>query len=183
LGTQLSAGSDDQHLVLLIRGELLQRYPRAVIYAMPAVDERTPGTERRYPIFRAGIAPDTTCLGFDLAADEARGGDSGAGWFFVLEQPPGLPRFGLDESPTTGRDPAAIPTWNDLAWGDLADTDDELARLTHAPLAPRLAGRRIAGLEWGLNAGHLAGITLQRPVRVLLHASDLLPPPPEPVDE
>jgi hypothetical protein len=29
----------------------------------------------------------------------------------------------------------------------------------------------------------MAAITLQRPVRVLLHAADLLPPPPEPAHE
>ncbi|MGH7573759.1 MAG: hypothetical protein ACREM1_01325, partial [Longimicrobiales bacterium] len=182
LGTQLSAGSDDQHLVLLIRGELLKRYPQTLIYAVSAVDRRTAGTERRYPVFRAGIAPDTTCLGFELSADEARGNAFGAGWFFVLEQPPGLPRFGLDASTVTGRLPDALVSWNDLAWGDLAESDDELAGLTHAPLAPRLAGRSITGVVWGLNAGHMAAITLQRPVRVLLHGADLLPPP-EPADE
>jgi hypothetical protein len=163
LGTQLSAGSDDQHLVLLIRGDLLQRYPRTVIYAVQAIDERTPGTERRHPMFRAALAPDTTCLGFDLSADEVRGNGGGAGWFFVIEQPPGLPRFGLDESTENGRDPDELSGWNDLAWGDLSDTDEELDRLTHAPLAARLAGRRLAGVEWGFNAGHMAAITLQRP--------------------
>lgn len=183
LGTQLSAGSGDEHLVLLIRGELLQRYPRTAIYALAALNERTPGTDRHYPIFRAAIAPDTTCLGFDLSADEVRGNASGPGWFFVLEQPPGLPRFGLDEATATGLDAAELAAWNDLAWGDLADTDAELDSLTHAALDSRLAGHRIAGLEWGLNAGHMAAITLQRPVRVLLHAADLLPPPPEPSDE
>jgi hypothetical protein len=59
----------------------------------------------------------------------------------------------------------------------MAETDDALDVLSHAPLRGPLDGRRLEELEWGLNAGHMAGITLQRPVRVVLHAEDLLPPP------
>jgi hypothetical protein len=177
LGAQVAEGSDEQQLVLLVRGELLQRYPGAVIYAVPAIDRRTPGTQRRYPLFRAGLAPDLTCLGFDLSADEVRGNAQDAGWFFVIEQPPGQARFGLDASTATGRDPAQLTSWNDVAWGDLAASPAELERLTHAPMAGRLLQHRLGGIEWGLNAGHMAAITLQRPVRVLTHAADLLPPP------
>ena len=178
LGDEIAEGSRDEHLVLLVRGELLHRYRRTAIYAIAAVNRRTPGTERRYPIFRASLGPDLTCVGFDLAVEEVRGDDGKAGWFFVLEQPPGEARFGLDESVTTGRDPAALASWNDLAWGDMAANPQLLARLSHAPLAGSLLARRLGPLEWGLNAGHMAGITLQRPVRVLQHAADLLPAPP-----
>ena len=182
LGAQVADGSGDEHLVLLVRGELLQRYPRTMIYAIAAVDRRTPGTERRYPIFRASLGPDLTCFGFDLSADEVRGGASAAGWFFVIEQPAGQARFGFDESVATGRDLSQLASWNDLAWGDMAATPDLLARLSHAPIAGSLLRRRIGSLEWGLNAGHMAGITLQRPVRVLQHAADLLPVPPRSPD-
>jgi hypothetical protein len=175
LGAQVADGSNDEQLVLLVRGELLQRYPGAVIYAVPAVDRRTPGTQRRYPLFRAALAPDLTCMGFDLSAEEVRGNAQDAGWFFVIEQPPGQARFGLDAETVTGRDPAQLASWNDVAWGDMAASPAELEQLTHAPIAGRLLHRRIDGIEWGLNAGHMAAITLQRPVRVLQHAADLLP--------
>jgi hypothetical protein len=182
LGSNLDAGSDDQQLVLLIRGELLHRYPRTVIYASPVLDPTTPGPEKRYPIFRAALGPDITCLGFNLTAEEVRGEEGDPGWFFVLEQPPGQPRFGLDASTETGREPAALNSWNDVAWGDLAEDDGSLTALTHVPVAGRLGGHRIGGLEWGLNSGHMAGITLQRPVRVLLRGRDLLTPAEEVVD-
>jgi hypothetical protein len=176
LGSHLDAGTDDQQLVLLIRGEVLQRYPRTVIYASPAVDAVTPGVEKRYPVFRAALGPDVTCLGFNLTPDEVRGGEDQPGWFFILEQPPGQPRFGLDESAETGRDPNTLTSWNQLAWGDVVEEGEALATLSHVNVRGRLLGHRMVGLEWGRNAGHMAAITLQRPVRVLLHASKLLPP-------
>jgi hypothetical protein len=174
LGAHVAEGSSERQLVLLVRGELLQRYPQTAIYAVPAIDRRTPGADRRYPIFRAALGPDLACFGFDLGIDEVRG-ESGAGWFFVIEQPPGQVRFGLDEATTTGRDPAQLTSWNDLSWGDMAATSELLDLLTHAPVAGPLVGRRIGKTEWGLNGGHMAGATLQRPVRVLQHAVDLLP--------
>lgn len=182
LGTNLDAGADDQQLVLLIRGEVMQRYPGTVIYASPAVDAATPGEEKRHPVFRAALGPDITCLGFDLTADEVRGGEDGPGWFFVLEQPPAQPRFGLDEGAETGRDPSTLTSWNQLTWGDVVEGDEDLAALSHVKVAGRLLGHRIAGLKWGRNAGHMAAITLQRPVRVLLHGSRLLTPEEVPDD-
>jgi hypothetical protein len=176
LGSHLDAGTEDQQLVLLIRAEVLQRYPGTVIYASPAVNPLTPGEEKRYPVFRAALGPDVTCLGFNLTPDQVRGGEEDPGWFFLLEQPPGQPRFGLDESAETGRDPATLTSWNQLAWGDVVEGGEALATMSHVKVEGRLLGHRIGGLEWGLNAGHMAAITLQRPVRVLLHASKLLPP-------
>jgi hypothetical protein len=73
LGSHFGTGGGDGQLVLVIRGELLQRYPRSVIRTVRAVDRRTPGTDARHPLFRAALTPDTTCLGFDLDAAEARG--------------------------------------------------------------------------------------------------------------
>jgi hypothetical protein len=174
LGAHVAAGSGERQLVLLVRGELLQRYPQTAIYAVPAIDRRTPGVGRRYPIFRAALGPDLACFGFDLGIDEVRG-ESDAGWFFVIEQPHGQVRFGLDEATTTGRDPAQLTSWNDVSWGDMAASSELLDLLTHAPVAGPLVGRRIGKTEWGLNGGHMAGATLQRPVRVLQHAADLLP--------
>ena len=147
------AGKEDE-LVLVIRGELLKRYPTAVIYAHRACWQRTDdGTaadrakdpcsrsggidnsrERRLapltaeeqgapprskvltPLFEARIDPDIYFLGFDLTVEEARGGsgehpDDDPGWFFVIKERPGEPRFGLDaEAPT------AMSVWNDLSW-------------------------------------------------------------------
>ena len=64
-------------------------------------------------MFRGSLDPDVTFLGFALSEEAALGIDpAGPGWFFVFEQHPGEPRFGLDEEADVGT-PA---TPDDLAW-------------------------------------------------------------------
>src|SRR5262249_34846218 len=98
--TAVGAGGDK--LVLLIRGELLRRYPNTVIYAVRAaetddgLDLSTNPDDERHPVFRGTLQPDVTFVGFDLTADDVV---TGSGWFFVLQQQPTEPRFGLDEAP------------------------------------------------------------------------------------
>src|SRR5262249_138447 len=96
LGQNARAGGQ---LVLLIRGELLRRYPNSVIYAVPAV--RTDGqlnlspdtADERHPRFRGTLKPDVTFLGFDLTANVAM---ADPGFFFVIQEQPTEPRFGFD---------------------------------------------------------------------------------------
>ena len=87
-------------LVLLVRGELLRRYPNSVIYAVAAVrktrlDLSPDPNDERHPLFRGTLKPDVTFLGFDLKRDDAI---AEPGWFFVIQQQPTEPRFGLDEA-------------------------------------------------------------------------------------
>lgn len=130
-----SPGDDPENVVLLVRGELLQRYPNTNIYCAKAVSDggrRIPVSDVdnanmgdypdhiKFPIFRGTLDPDVTFLGFDLTAEEAvgdhetdavDGGTDGLGWFFVFEEPPGPgeTRFGLDvnqdRASKPGRDP------------------------------------------------------------------------------
>ena len=92
-------------LVLLIRGELLRRYPNSVIYAVRAVKYNGHNSivsrkskDERHPLFRGTLKPDVTFLGFDLDRREALGKppNDPNGWFFVIQQQPTEPRFGLD---------------------------------------------------------------------------------------
>ena len=109
-------------LVLLVRGELFRRYPTAVVYAGKAqrqgnarvLDE----TDERYPVFRGALPDDITFLGFDLSPADARGGtpQSPEGFFFIFQQQPAEPRFGLE--PVEGASP--ITQWSDLAWTNFA---------------------------------------------------------------
>ena len=88
------------NLVLLVRGELLRRYPNAVIYATEAVldaqGRRALGAEQKQPLFRGTLTPDVTFFGFDLDAATASGDGGDEGWFFVFEPPPSEPRFGFE---------------------------------------------------------------------------------------
>ena len=85
LGQNASTG---EQLVLLLRGELLQRYPNAVIYAVKAGREAhgplylSPKSEdERHPLFRGTLKPDVTFLGVNLTRDKAL---ADPGWFFVI---------------------------------------------------------------------------------------------------
>lgn len=67
LGEHVNLGSGEGHMVLLIRGDLLRRYPRAILYAVEAVwsgdkTRREPGATEQYPMFRATQTPDVTML-------------------------------------------------------------------------------------------------------------------------
>ena len=86
-------------LVLVIRGDLLRRYPDALIYAVKAVkrgDKLVPGLaefagpdeqqERIFPVFGAALPPDLTFLGFPFTAHVAHGNDHDPGMYFVFEE-------------------------------------------------------------------------------------------------
>ncbi len=187
LGTFAAAGGDK--LVLLIRGELLRRYPGTIIYAVKAVviDGRRelatdhpelnfdPGTKiESHPIFRGSLEPDVTFVGFDLAPAEVIKDD---GWFFILQQQPTEPRFGLDDADfSDGEKIPELKTWNDLNWAHLAPTAQELEKLSHVPVKTTqlLPADPDKGI-WGRNAAHMAYITKQLPVRIAIHATEFLP--------
>jgi hypothetical protein len=189
-------------LVLLVRGELLRRYPNAEIYAVKATwqnpNNRVEGRKtqiesdgtvlpanQKHPIFRGTLQPDISFFRFDLTEEGARGNNTDAGWFFVFQEPGREMRFGLDAPKIT--DFNQKPTrWRDLSWGHLAASQEELLRLGYidlgstaiAPTAPDSGDP--AHLAWNssnadASAASLAWITLQRPVRVSIHARRLLP--------
>jgi hypothetical protein len=176
LGENSGGGSAEGQMVLLLRGDLLRRYPRAIIYACEAVwsadgTRRELGSEERYPLFRATRAPDITMLGFPLTEQQVRGADSKAqghaGWFFVLQEQPTEPRFGLDVATTFG----GVPDhWSGLSWGHLAPDENALRQITYVSIDGLLQGKVLDNVPWGRNSAHMAFITRQRPFRVAIHA-------------
>lgn len=63
-------------------------------------------------------------------------------------------------------------TWNDLSWRHLAKTEEELKALSHASTKTVLPV--IGKVEWGRSSAHQAYITLQRPVRIAIHAREMI---------
>jgi hypothetical protein len=182
--------SVDGQLVLLIRGELLRRYPTAVIYAVKArfdplrrVRDLDEEAGARLPVFRGTLPPDVTFLGFDLTAAEARGNadvEQDQGWFFVLQEQPFEPRFGLDAA--SGPIETAPAKLSDLSWGHMAADRGGFDALTHIDLdaAPPhfpwvFDGTGDPQTFWGRHGSDMAHITLQQPVRVAVHGSRLIP--------
>lgn len=200
-------GENEEEVVLVIRGELLKKYPNAVIYAHKAkwrtkdgeIDptrERLPDTDGdpadviKTPLYEARVDPDIFFLGFDLTAKEAKGGsgrgsDTATGWFFVIKERPGEPRFGLDIDRS-----GPLNIWNDLAWPDVLPDGGRFLKIGEKnppPLTEPLPGSEQEekieqwnddrGLNWSpnMNAAELAYILYQVPVLVAVHGSEMLP--------
>jgi hypothetical protein len=185
----------EERLVLLVRGDLFRRYPNTEVYALEAKvgqgGRRDLATRRENPIFRGSLRPDVTFFGFNLTPGQAIGAldptDTTAdqGWFFVLEEQSAEPRFGLDVATAFG---GSVSDWNNLSWGHLAASATDLRGIRHIDLNTPLPDSRPiadpAQPAWHADAGlgragarsaDLASITLQRPVRIAIHASDMLP--------
>ncbi|WP_405057101.1 hypothetical protein OG474_30740 [Kribbella sp. NBC_01505] len=207
-------------VVLVIRGELLRKYPNAVVYAHKAVTFRekdgtpVPAHERdlctfrdpadpapnevQMPIYEALVQPDIYLLGFDLTEDQVRGvkgadDPDGAGWFFVIKERPGDPRFGVDDGPAD----VEVEVWNDLTWKVLDPGDSGFLRLDeHTPtisldpleLGPdgksgpdqekvvqRLEDDLLETWNQKLGSADIAYMLFQAPVLMAVHAQEMLP--------
>ncbi len=111
------------NVVLLVRGELFKRYPNAIVYAGKAKRDSEhhrvlDDTDERYPLFRGILPNDITFFGFNLSVDDARGGtdNSPEGFFFVFQEQPSEPRFGLEPNEPNAPGEPNVTHWADLAW-------------------------------------------------------------------
>lgn len=184
LGSHLAPTSGNRLLAFLVRGELVRRHPEARYYAVRATwsgDARAPiqPEDRRDPSFRGRIDAETLVVTLELTEAEARGATSPksgvAGWYLVIEEPPAGPRFGLDVARTAAVPKPPTTTWKDLSWSDVAAATNPPA---HVPvLTGPLVGQSRDGILWGAGAAQMASITRQPPVRVYVHASQMLATP------
>jgi hypothetical protein len=183
---------DAEQTVLVVRGDLFKHYPNTVVYAQKAVPGEKEGDlprisleltdeqfkkELKFPLYKAEVAPDIKFFGFDLTIEKAKGDDSSAGftdnlgWFFVIQEVPGEPRFGMDINYDAGTDGVS---WDDLAWDCFGD-DLKFVRPNERPT------KKIPSSfpdnspdKWGTNSANMAYILFQKPVMVGVHAKDML---------
>ncbi len=218
-----TGGTKEEEVVLVIRGELLKKYPTAVIYAHKAKwqlkpngdidntkerdladipdgkEDNPPRDIVKTPLYSAKIDPDIYFFGFDLTSAVAKGGDGtkpedkdNPGWFFVIKERPGEPRFGLD----IGGPNAVKHTWSDLAWEDAAPGLPEGGFLQISNATPNIGLTKPTdtsqaeydeeltqyeedkNIAWRkeADAADLAYILYQVPVMVAVHASEMLKP-------
>ena len=203
-------GGDSDYLVLFIRGDLLRRYPNTEVYAVKAkwggpvdgrvIDDPANDVEAKvkiaHPLFSGFMDPDANFFGFALTKEEVLGDGirDGAkpGWYFVLAEPSGEPRFGLDEpEPDTPDSQFGLPVsggWNNLGWANLAGSratlNDFLSLNLDASLPDTTLVSDSTTTRWHADSGpgqhgsrssDLAYITLQRPMRIAIHASEMIP--------
>jgi hypothetical protein len=207
---QRETGGDNAQLVLVIRGELLKKYPTAVVYAHKAdwwrdehgvadtnkervlvtlsgsEENNPPRTKLKTPLFEAKVDPDIYFFGFDLTAIQAKGGtksEEDAGWFFVIKERPGEPRFGLD---TGLEEPAPkLLNWNNLSWKKVGTNDGEYISISNINLEtgtdPNYEENKTdpedVQAAWAptSSSADIAYILYQVPVLVAVHGSRMLP--------
>jgi len=184
-----------KQLVLVIRGELLKKYPNTIVYAQKAHMAATPSEppviievkteaqmkdEIEFPLFRAEIQPDIRFFGFDMTVEQAKGdanpqqASDDWGWYFVIQQIPGEPRFGMDITFSPDDDPSTPITWDDLSWASFGDgtrfisTTTQPAASFFTKLTPQLQA------QWGRHSADMASILYQKPVMIAVHAKEML---------
>ena len=184
------AQGDTSQIVLVVRGDLLKRYPNSVIFAQKAIaggdgapeidlDLTTAEftSELMFPLYRADIAPDIKFFGFDLTARQARGDDPSPGfpasdklgWFFVIQEVPGEPRFGMDISFNPGSDGV---TWDDLAWTNFPTPNPDF--ITVSPHPTGFTPTDNSPDKWATSSANMAYVLFQEPSMVAVHASEML---------
>jgi hypothetical protein len=163
--------------ILVVKGELMRRYPQTIVNAIPGKTTTGPGDPEfiasltRAPVpelFRFPLAPDITCVGLAISPDDLRKDlADGEEWFIALTQPIEEPRFGLDI--TTETDGNA-PDENDLSWETFKDVvvHDHLG--FGAPVAGSPDWRREAA-----DGALVADLFFQLPFQLLLRAKEYLP--------
>lgn len=214
-------GAKEEEVVLVIRGELLKKYPNTVVYAhrarwqhtpepngpidnkkervrepLTAAEELKPPRDKvKTPLYEAKVDPDIYFFGFDLTAEKARGGtgenpNDDPGWFFVLKERPGEPRFGLD----TNKSDTDLNVWNDLSWehvlpgapaGAYIQINNAMTEFSVTPPTLPEEQEKVEqhnddkDVHWNkaASSADIAYVLYQSPVLMAIHAAEMLPKP------
>jgi hypothetical protein len=134
-----------QTLVLLLRAELIRRYPNVVVYAVQSSGTSYPTSpaQESFPIFSGQLGLDTTYYGFELSVTQVQ--NATQKWFFIMQEQPGEPRFQVPGDATPGQ-------------------QDKFLKLSHWP----------AGMAPTTSAA-VAARTFRTPTRVAVPARTLVP--------
>ena len=180
-------------LVLLLKGDLFKKYPNTVVFAQRArkqgngkleLDDSNETVNLKFPLFSGNLAPDVRLLGFNLGIEEVKGVGTGnnQGWFFVLAEVPGEPRFGMDIN-YTAPDGDAPNTWDNLSLENVS-AGNPFVLLNDTPVStngkawPHENGGTTAAdtdLEmWGRCSADMAGVLYQKPSMMAIHGKELL---------
>jgi hypothetical protein len=185
--------------VLIIRGELLQKYPNTLIFAQhakmvdglrvpdwltQAEEAQPPGSKTRSPLYTAQPADDIFFFGFDLTIDEVKGTGGDPGWYFVLQERPGEARFGLELSRSAPIETFDDVTWNDAIPGIAVGQFLSASTLASVPLAePSAVADPDKHDQWSddekvdpaaISSARWAYVLFRQPVMVAVHADEML---------
>jgi hypothetical protein len=182
LGSNGPTGGPDivNMVVLLVRGEVMRRFPRLIVYAAQGVLANgtitisDPGPSQvastwLAPQFLSRLDSSTAVFGYAIGRADVQSDitNDKPGYYFVFSEPVTGPRFNFDE-------PQATPPtqWTDFDWSRvptvrgfaIAGTDVTTPPGETSPDSPR----------WNRDAADMARIAFARPYRVCYHADELL---------
>ncbi|MFE1837323.1 hypothetical protein [Streptomyces sviceus] len=165
LGGQLRTGGEGD-LALLVRGDLLRRFPGTALLAVRAVDGKLPPAFDGIPAQALALDESTVLYLFpDLDAERARAED----WFFVFREPMRGTQFGFD----TGDQPAEMKTWADLTWQGIRVDPTRCVQLDQVPATPTRLTQPDPP-NWARDSADMARIAFQQPFQLAFRASTLL---------
>lgn len=179
LGGNPGAGLGAQ-VVVVIRAELLLRFPNIVICAQPAIVDTAgkivpdqTASVTRYPVYRLPVGQDLVALAFDLTTAEVTGADPTYpdGFFFVFLERPSEPQFGLDKA-ESGADLTQddLSSWNNLSWEYLGVAEG--SNLVISPTArPQASADPVPRVT---TSAELAYVLFQQPVMVAIPAKSFI---------
>ncbi|HEX8329015.1 MAG TPA: hypothetical protein VF629_15875 [Hymenobacter sp.] len=113
------AAASNEPLRLVLRSELLRRYPTLVLALQPGTAD---GPDQDpslivLPRQRLSVGQDLALVTFDVPLAEASAPPAQGGYYLLLMERPGQPEFGLDLLAPVDTDPTEDPlSWNDLSW-------------------------------------------------------------------
>ena len=171
------AGGVEGRVVMLVKGDLIRRYPNAMFMAVRGrfLPDKTEfenlpkAGEPGSVAFMARLADDTLIVGLNLTLDDVDDvwPDAGAWWFLIAEHP-SAPRFGLDVK-ETGSASGTTTLIDDLDSQDLPMTGRFLNADGSRP--PVSDGSKT--FIWGSDSASVARILLQNPARAAFNAKAL----------
>ncbi|MET7474888.1 hypothetical protein ABZT17_11095 [Streptomyces sp. NPDC005648] len=167
LSSRLRDGGDG-HLAVLVRGELLHRFPGTALLAVRGDNGRLPEAFDGVPGTPLAL-DESTVLYLFAALDEQQA--RAEGWFFVFREPMHGTQFGFD----SGAQPAPMGSWADLTWQGVTLDAARFVRLAPPPPAPQPTGPPPPDTPvWGRDAADTARIAFQQPFQLAFPAATLL---------
>lgn len=187
--------TDVANLILVIKGELIRRYPATIVYGVRLTElyselypDDEPVAEELIidPLFRAQVGADILMVGFPFSIDQVQGRLKDGEYYFVLQENQDLPRFGLDVQSAIVRRPEFSASLEAAMMASAVSeaghspssgpVNDDLS-WSHIP-ARHLRAGYIDVFDtrlFGQTSASVASRTYQKPIQVVIHSSHLLP--------
>lgn len=180
-GPSAPSANDEGKLVMVVRGEIVSRFPDLIPLAVKRLGTAEPPVFEKNEaeiLFRARLGHDVLLVGFDLTETQVRDHS----YWFLLAQNPTAPSFGIDAEDGTAPGTGATVQQNDLDWDDVAalrrPAPDTQRRRFIDPDLRTLRIESTSGkppvVDWPGHAGIVARTLMRNPQRAAFEGKPLI---------